>query len=123
MGDQDRVIIATAIPRITDDFNSVTDIGWYASAYLLTTCAFNLLFGKVYAFYSIKVTFLTTIALFEIGSAICGAAPNSVAFIIGRAIAGVGGSGVLTGVVSFQTEEISLLQPLEPFQTRLNLAD
>ncbi len=67
------MIITTAIPRITDDFNSVTDIGWYGSAYLLTTCAFQLLFGKLYSIYSIKATVLTTIFLFEVGSALCGA--------------------------------------------------
>lgn len=30
-------IIATAIPRITDDFHSLDDVGWYSSAYLLCT--------------------------------------------------------------------------------------
>jgi hypothetical protein len=32
----DQTIIATAIPRITDQFHSIDDIGWYGSAYLLT---------------------------------------------------------------------------------------
>lgn len=64
------------------------------------TCAFQLLFGKIYSFYSIKATFITTIFLFEVGSAVCGAAPNSVTFIVGRAIAGLGAAGILTGVVS-----------------------
>lgn len=35
--------------------------------------------------------------LFMVGSAVCGAAPSSVAFIIGRAIAGLGCSGILVG--------------------------
>lgn len=95
----DRLIISTAIPQITDDFHSVTDIGWYGSAYLLATCAFQLLFGKLYTFYSVKLVFLSTVALFEIGSAICGAAPNSIAFIIGRAIAGVGSAGIFSGAI------------------------
>ncbi|KAJ9148310.1 Major facilitator superfamily transporter [Pleurostoma richardsiae] len=95
----DRLIISTAIPRITDDFHSVTDIGWYGSAYLLATCAFQLLFGKLYTFYSVKVVFLATVLLFEIGSAVCGAAPNSIAFIIGRAIAGVGSAGIFSGAI------------------------
>jgi hypothetical protein len=34
----DNTIIATAIPRITDDFHALQDVGWYGSAYLLTTC-------------------------------------------------------------------------------------
>ena len=32
----DRTILGTAIPRITDQFHSIDDIGWYGSAYMLT---------------------------------------------------------------------------------------
>ncbi|KAK2923206.1 hypothetical protein FoTM2_016728, partial [Fusarium oxysporum f. sp. vasinfectum] len=95
----DRLVISTAIPQITDDFHSVTDIGWYGSAYLLTNCAFQLLFGKIYTFFSVKFNFLSAILLFEIGSAICGAAPNSVSFIFGRAIAGLGSAGIMSGTL------------------------
>jgi MFS family permease len=91
------MIIATAIPKITDDFHSIEDIGWYASAYMLTGSSFILLFGKFYTFYSPKWVLMTAISLFEIGSTICGAAPNSIAFIIGRAVAGWGFSGIFTG--------------------------
>ncbi|KAK7954876.1 major facilitator superfamily domain-containing protein [Apiospora saccharicola] len=95
----DRLIISTAIPQITDDFHSLPDVGWYGSAYLLTTCSFQLMFGKLYTFFSVKTIFLATVVLFEIGSAICGAAPNSVVFIVGRAIAGVGAAGIFSGVI------------------------
>ncbi|GKT40974.1 efflux pump aflT [Colletotrichum spaethianum] len=104
----DRLIIATAIPRITDEFHSVTDIGWYGSAYLLTTCAFQLLFGKLYAFFSIKHVFLSSVLLFEVGSALCGAAPSSVAFIIGRAIAGIGGAGIFAGTIVIMVHSVPL---------------
>ena len=97
---QDKLIISTAIPAITNDFHAEDDIGWYGTAYLLTNCAFVLVFGKLYTFLSVKITFLTAVVLFELGSAICGAAPNSIAFIIGRAIAGLGAGGVQSGVVS-----------------------
>ncbi|RBR21616.1 uncharacterized protein FIESC28_04884 [Fusarium coffeatum] len=93
----DRTIIATAIPEITNDFQSLGDIGWYGSAYMLTTAAFQLIFGRIYRFYDLRKTFLACILTFEIGSAICGAAPSSVAFIVGRAIAGVGAAGIMTG--------------------------
>ncbi|KAG6015205.1 hypothetical protein E4U54_003995 [Claviceps lovelessii] len=93
----DRTILATAVPRITDDFNSLGDIGWYGSAYMLATSACQLLFGRIYRFYSTRWTFLASIVVFEVGSALCGAAPNSNAFIIGRAIAGVGSAGIWTG--------------------------
>lgn len=93
----DNTIIATAIPRISDQFRALNDVGWYASSYLLTTCAFQLLFGKFYTFFSIKWVFLTAIALFELGSLICGVAPSSVTLIVGRAIAGVGSAGIFSG--------------------------
>ncbi|KAF5863789.1 hypothetical protein ETB97_009424 [Aspergillus alliaceus] len=95
----DHLIISTAIPHITDEFNSAGDIGWYGTAYLLTNCAFQLVFGKIYTVFSIKTNFLTSILLFEIGSALCGAAPNSVAFIFGRTIPGLGSGGILSGVI------------------------
>ncbi|KAF7543739.1 hypothetical protein G7Z17_g10503 [Cylindrodendrum hubeiense] len=93
----DRTILSTAIPAITNEFNSLGDIGWYGSAYMLTTAAFQLVFGRIYKFYDLRLTFLATIILFEVGSAICGAAPNSTAFIIGRSIAGIGSAGIMTG--------------------------
>lgn len=95
----DRLIIATAIPEITNEFNSLPDVGWYGSAYLLTTCSFQLLFGKLYTFFAVKGVWLTSIFIFEVGSAICGAAPNSTAFIIGRAIQGIGGAGIFSGAI------------------------
>ncbi|KAK6220059.1 major facilitator superfamily transporter [Colletotrichum tabaci] len=104
----DRLIIATAVPQITDDFHSVTDIGWYGSAYLLTTCAFQLLFGKLYAFFPIKTVFLASIGLFELGSAVCGAAPSSVAFIVGRALAGIGGGGIFAGTIVVMIHSVPL---------------
>lgn len=67
---------------------------------MLTNCAFQLSFGKFYTFYSVKTVFITAIALFEIGSVICGVAPNSTAFIVGRAIAGVGSAGIMSGAIT-----------------------
>ncbi|CAF9933684.1 MAG: hypothetical protein ALECFALPRED_005660 [Alectoria fallacina] len=58
----DNTIIATAIPKITDHFKALDDVGWY-------------------------------------GSVICGAAPTSVALIIGRAVAGVGSAGIFSGAL------------------------
>jgi MFS family permease len=89
-----------AIPEITNEFNSLSDIGWYGSAYLMTSGGFQLIYGKLYTFYDVKTVVLCSITLFEIGSAICGAAPSSEVFIVGRAIAGLGASGILGGSVS-----------------------
>lgn len=77
---------------------------------MLTMCAFQLTFGRVYTFYSPKWVFLFAIGLFEVGSAISGAAPNSVSFIIGRAIAGLGAAGIFSGGVILITHTVPLRQ-------------
>lgn len=104
----DNTILASAIPRITNQFNSLGDVGWYGSSYLLCTCAFQLLFGKLYTFYPIKIVFLTAIAIFELGSLVCGVAPNSTALIIGRAIAGLGSAGLFSGAILIITHTVPL---------------
>lgn len=93
----DRTIITTAIPRITDEFNSLGDIGWYGSAYMLASAISQPLFGRIYKYYDMKWVFLTNAVLFAAGSAICGAAPNSKAFIAGRAIAGFSSAAIFSG--------------------------
>lgn len=96
----------------TTQFNSLQDTAWYATyllliaisnirrynaTFLLTTSAFQIPFGRAYTLLSTKWTFLSSIVIFEIGSAVCGAAPSSIALIIGRAIAGIGGAGIFGG--------------------------
>ncbi|KAG5981239.1 hypothetical protein E4U55_003150 [Claviceps digitariae] len=106
----DNTIIATAIPRITDQFKALQDVGWYGSAYLLTTCAVQLIFGKLYTFYSTKWVYLSAIFLFELGSLVCGATPNSVGLILGRAVAGLGAAGVFSGALLIINRSVPLRQ-------------
>ncbi|KAF8142615.1 major facilitator superfamily domain-containing protein [Mycena galopus ATCC 62051] len=75
------------------------DVGWYGSSYLLTQAATQLLFGKFYTFLPVKWVYVAAISIFEIGSLLCGAAPNSNALIIGRAIAGLGSAGIISGAL------------------------
>ncbi|KAJ7226633.1 hypothetical protein B0H12DRAFT_1148950 [Mycena haematopus] len=104
---------ATAIPKITDQFQSLDDVGWPSfsrpfrathnlARYLLTTSAFQLLFGRFYSFLSIK----------WLGSLICGVAPNSTALIVGRAIAGLGSAGI------FQARALIIVANTVPLANR-----
>ncbi|KAM7223076.1 Major facilitator superfamily domain containing protein [Rhypophila decipiens] len=95
----DETIIVTAIPKITDDFHSLQDVGWYGSAYFMTFATFQLVYGKLFSLYPIKTIFAIAIAIFEIGSLICGTAPSSPVFILGRALAGLGSSGINAGFI------------------------
>ncbi|KAI1159985.1 MFS general substrate transporter [Nemania serpens] len=79
-------IVGTAIPKITDKFDGLGLVSWYRAA--------------IYKHFPLKETFLTTVVIFEIGSIICSTAPNAVALIVGRAIAGLGSAGISTGGTS-----------------------
>lgn len=104
----DGTIIATALPAITTQFNSLDDLSWYTSGYFLTTCAFQLPFGRAYALLSTKWTYIVSIVVFMIGNVICGTAPTSIALIIGRAVAGAAGAGIFSGSFIIIAQNIPL---------------
>ncbi|EHL03825.1 putative Uncharacterized MFS-type transporter [Glarea lozoyensis 74030] len=54
---------------------------------------------RLYSIFPLKIVYLAAIALFELGSLVCGVAPSSVALIIGRAIAGLGSAGIFSGAL------------------------
>ncbi|KAG4429728.1 hypothetical protein IFR05_014793 [Cadophora sp. M221] len=93
----DNTIIATAIPKITSVFDSLNDVGWYGSSYLLTTTALQPSFGRVYTYFNVKYTYIAALVVFELGSILCAAAKDSVMLIVGRAVAGAGASALFSG--------------------------
>ncbi|KAF4633295.1 hypothetical protein G7Y89_g4835 [Cudoniella acicularis] len=105
----DTMVISTAIPRITDQFNSLADVGWYASAYQFGSAAPQPLTGKVYTHFNTKWSFLAFFGIFELGSVLCGAAVSSTMLIVGRAVAGLGAAGIINGAITI----VSSCAPLE----------
>ncbi|KAL2137862.1 hypothetical protein VTI28DRAFT_7939 [Corynascus sepedonium] len=93
-------IVVTGIPVITSDFHSLPDAGWYGSAYLISSAVLQPLTGKLYVNFHTKWIFLTLFAIFELGSLLCGVAKSSRMLIIGRAVAGMGASGILNGTLT-----------------------
>jgi MFS family permease len=93
----DLTIIATAIPKITSEFHGLKDVSWYSAAFFMTIGGFQSAWGKAYKYFNLKITFLVSIFIFELGSLICGVAPNSTTLIVGRAIAGLGAGGIGSG--------------------------
>lgn len=94
----DNQILAPALPAITSTFHSVADVGWYGSGYRLAVCGFQFMFGKLYRTFELRRVFLVSLVVFEIGSAVCGAAGSSAVFIFGRVVSGVGAGGIFAGV-------------------------
>lgn len=66
----------------------------------LSSAALQPLTGKLYTYFSSKWTFLSFFTIFEVGSLICGVANSSKMLIVGRAIAGMGSSGMLNGALN-----------------------
>ncbi|KAF2035937.1 MFS general substrate transporter [Setomelanomma holmii] len=97
----DMSILVTAIPLITENFQSVANIGY----------AFQPLCGKLYANFSLKWTFLTLFLLFEIGSTISGAATSSNMLIVGRFISGMGAAGLMSGTLSITATVVAVRLP------------
>ncbi|KAI8630637.1 putative efflux pump antibiotic resistance protein [Xylariaceae sp. FL1651] len=93
----DQTIVGTAIPKITDEFHSLNDVSWYAAAYFMTFGATQTSAGKIYKYFDLKWSYIISLLIFEVGSLLCGVAPNSKTLIIGRAIAGLGGAGLSVG--------------------------
>lgn len=93
----DSTIISTLIPEITNAFGSLNQVSWYGSAYAMTSAAFLSLWGKAYTYFDLKKTFVFCVTIFEIGNMLCGFATGSPMLILGRLVAGIGGSGSMTG--------------------------
>ncbi|OJK00812.1 hypothetical protein ASPACDRAFT_1867925 [Aspergillus aculeatus ATCC 16872] len=104
----DRTIISTAIPSITNEFQSFDDIAWYGSAYMLTGSVMQLPLGTVYQIYAPKYVFLAIVLVFLVGSAVCGGASHSLAVILGRAVQGIGSAGITAGCMIIITETVPL---------------
>lgn len=82
-------------------------LNYDSSAYFMTFGGFQTSWGKIYTYYNLKIAFLVSVFVFEVGSLICGVTPNTIGFIFGRAIAGLGGAGMSTGsftIIAFSVE-------------------
>ncbi|KAI3391485.1 hypothetical protein diail_7212 [Diaporthe ilicicola] len=104
----DNSILSTATPTITNEFHSVQDIGWYVSAYQLALSALQPMTGKLFTYLTNRPTYMASVLLFELGSLVCALATSSDMLIGGRAVAGLGASGLFNGALTI----IAALVPL-----------
>lgn len=96
----DNTIVADIQSAVVETFDDVSKLSWLGSAFPLGGVATILTLGKAYGTFNNKYLYIGTIAVFEIGSAICGAAPTMNVLIIGRVIAGLGAAGMYLGVLN-----------------------
>ncbi|KXS13363.1 MFS general substrate transporter [Gonapodya prolifera JEL478] len=104
----DQTIVATALPRISADFSAVDQSSWVGTSYLLTSTAFQTLWGRFSDIWGRKVCLLISLLIFLVGNALCGIAQSILQLIVFRALAGVGGGGITTLVMVVVSDVVSI---------------
>ncbi|KAJ7128268.1 ABC transporter [Mycena filopes] len=94
----DQTILATALPRIASEFDAFSLQGWVSSSFILAQTVFLLFYGQVLRIFPAKWVLISAIALFEIGSLVCGVAQNVDMIIAGRVVSGVGAAGIFVAM-------------------------
>ncbi|KAJ7712729.1 major facilitator superfamily domain-containing protein [Mycena metata] len=105
----DSTIVTTALPTITEHLHgTASDYSWTGVSFLLCSGAFIPLWGPLSDVVGRKLILYPSIALFLLGSGLCGAA-TSMSFLIGcRALQGVGEGGIIVMVQVVLTDIVSL---------------
>jgi EmrB/QacA subfamily drug resistance transporter len=96
----DQTIVATALPTIVGDLGGIDHLSWVVTAYLLTATVSGPLYGKVGDLYGRKLVLQTAIAIFLIGSALCGVSENMAELIAFRALQGLGAGGLIVTTIA-----------------------
>ncbi|KFY79698.1 hypothetical protein V499_01343 [Pseudogymnoascus sp. VKM F-103] len=104
----DNTIVADIGINVVLTLGEIEKLPWLGTAFTLSSMSTILVWSKVYTLWDAKHLYFISSVVFEIGSALCGAAPTMNAMIVGRAIAGLGASGVYIGsltLISVNTSE------------------
>jgi MFS family permease len=86
---------------VYESLGEIQNLAWVGLGFPMASVAIILLIGRLYGSFDIKWLLISSIATFEVGSAVCGAAPTSAALVVGRVIAGAGGAGMYLGALTY----------------------
>ncbi|QRV91507.1 major facilitator superfamily transporter [Ceratobasidium sp. AG-Ba] len=110
LGALDTTIVATLLSPIGSYFQKSHQASYLGTSYLLSVCCFTPLYGRLSDIMGRKGAMLLALSLFGTGTLLCGLA-NSMEFLIfARAVAGMGGGGVMTVSSIAVTDLIPLKQ-------------
>src|ERR1700760_1405503 len=102
----DNMIVAPALPTIVGDLGGLTHLAWVTTGYILATTIATPIWGKLGDLYGRRITFVASVALFLVGSALCGMSQNMAELVGFRAVQGLGAGGLIVGVLSIVGEMI-----------------
>ncbi|KAJ5882627.1 uncharacterized protein N7529_001299 [Penicillium soppii] len=92
----DATLVMAAAGRIASEFNRLRDASWLSTGYTLGLCAAQPMYGKLSDIYGRKPLLLLSYFLFAFGCIMSGIGTNMWLVILGRAISGMGGAGIMT---------------------------
>ena len=88
-------VVTTALPTVIGELKGLELYPWVYSAYLLTSTMTVPIYGKLADLYGRKPIFLAGIALFLLGSVLCGLANSMPQLVLFRALQGLGAGAVM----------------------------
>ncbi len=91
----DSTIVAPALPTIGAALGQAEWLPWVVSAYFLTGTAVTPLYGKLADIKGRRPVLFSAVGIFIVGSVVCAMAPTMPILVIGRAIQGLGGGGLI----------------------------
>ena len=87
-------IVSTAMPQIAGQLGDLHLYSWVFSSFLLTQTAMTVVFGKLADLYGRRPVLLVGIAIFLVGSVLCGLAWSMPSLIVFRLVQGVGAGAI-----------------------------
>jgi EmrB/QacA subfamily drug resistance transporter len=92
----DQTVVATATRTIADDLQGFDLQAWATTAFLITSTIATPLYGKLSDIYGRRPFYLFAIAIFVLGSALCGIADSMYQLAVFRAVQGIGAGGLMS---------------------------
>ncbi len=91
----DQTVVGTAMPRVIADLNGLPHYAWVATAYLLASAVSMPIWGKLSDAYGRKRFFMAGMAVFIVGSVLCGQSQSMTELIAFRALQGLGAGAMM----------------------------
>ena len=91
----DQTVVGTALPRIITDLGGFAQYTWVVTAYIIASTVTLLIAGKLSDMYGRKWFLTGGIAVFIVGSVLCGTSQTMLQLITFRALQGIGAGAIM----------------------------
>ncbi len=116
----DSTLMASSHPVITSYFNSSNSASWLSTVFLLTSTAFQPLFGRISDTIGRRPLYLFALTTFSLATAWCATAESIGSFIAARAVCGLGAGGTMAmGMII--TSDLVPIENRGIYQSYINL--